>query len=276
MLRTGLLIVCLLVGVGSGRAALEVELGSSSSDHVFGGDTNTLYIRVTNPSRTGVRKELCYRVFQLSRSLRMPVGDVVRWRIVNIPADSSRGFALHLHLPEVRVATGFQVAWFEESKAPAGDFLVTAHARDLLLPLMELIERQNVVLWDQSGELSASFARLGLDINRVKSAEQIEKIGGRMIICFSESITRSDWQNQMGIFEQLNRRNLSVLCFYPQSEFDPGTRVVLHRSKQAGASTLLAPASLIGKLKTARELAEISQLLTCAISNNPLELIGIR
>jgi len=267
----GLWLISSVVGRGG---ASEILMDMVSSAHVFGGRTNNLSFNIWNHGDETLKAELFYQVYQLSHQLETPISPRKRWRSVEVPRESGRQIELKLVLPEVRVRTEFRLACWADEKEIAGDMLLVVQPSDPLEYLRKLSAAGSVAVWDSSGRLFSGLEQLAIPVRALREPDEARAFSGRLLIATAFAAGTDELRERMMLFDQLNQRDVAVVCFYREDRGVIGMPVILFSARGKHAATVLAPRSTFSSIHAAQQQSDLADLIQSALRRNPLTLIS--
>ena len=164
---------------------------------VFSGRPQSVMFHVRNGSDSVHRQEVRARLFQLSSSTAMPVGDTFRWKTITLQPGQTVREKVDLKLPEVRTETRFLLRWMGDEDRLLGLTEFWASPASPLLPLKLITGPQGVGIYDPENDLKKELVRQGIAFTDLATVEKPASSPLTIIIPPSETnrISR-DWLRQ--------------------------------------------------------------------------------
>jgi hypothetical protein len=227
---------------------------------------------VSNAGNNSVTVDVRARVYQVSSSTAMPVGEM-DWKELQLLPGQTIVESAEIEFPEVRTGTRFLIQWLEGESRVMGRTEALVFPTDLLSELKTLAPGATALgLFDPSNVLKPLLSTLELsfvDLDR----DELEHFHGRLAILgpFND-------QTQMGegLARQVKfmaRKGTRVLWIQPPAQTSLSTPLVpsFHTVSEGAGTVIVAQALLIRELKT-RPQSQLNLVHLCRQACEPAPL----
>jgi hypothetical protein len=129
-----------------------------------------------------VEVQLNARLYQLSSSVVMPVGEAQPWRRLTVLGGQTVVESPGVKFPEVRATTRFQVRWEDDAGKVVGQTLVTVYPTNQLEQLAALAGKKPMGLFDPHGRLAVLLKSLNVESADLGQGDRLDYFHDRLAI----------------------------------------------------------------------------------------------
>jgi hypothetical protein len=152
-----------------------------SASNVFGGRESSLPATFRNNQSEPIRLEICYRLFQKSSSITMPVGQK-KWKLVEIPAQQTIVTETQIFIPKVRSATSMALQYSTRDGKILGATELMAYPEDFLTELHSAFSSDAIGIFEPEPKLSPTFLRLKIPFQAIHDRHEVSQFKGKLLI----------------------------------------------------------------------------------------------
>jgi hypothetical protein len=170
------------IGAGATEAWAQLQVSQNGRERVFGGGTQTIFVRWHNAGRAVVEIDIRMRTMQLSSATAAPMNEAP-WKTLRVLPGQTVMETAALAFPTVRAETRFLVQWIGQTNDVLGATEVVVYPTNLLAELEPLVGRDDGALgiYDPQNQLKPLLRNAEVDFVDLENAV-LEDFRGKLAI----------------------------------------------------------------------------------------------
>jgi hypothetical protein len=201
------------------RALAQLQVLPGDGPQVFfSGTGRSVEVMFRNPGDAPLETFLSTRLFQLSSSTAMPVGQSAPWKRLVILGGQTVLEMVPRNFPSVRAATKFEIRWLDETAKSLGHTSVMVYPTNLLSELTEIAGVKPPGVFDPRQQLTPLLRALRIEFIDLNEGQRMETFDGRLAILNSFNADNSGPHTLKKRASMLSARGVNVVLSAPVAE----------------------------------------------------------
>jgi hypothetical protein len=243
-----------------------------ANDHpvcVLGGETQKIAVTFSNPGETKFDAEICTRIFQVSATTMLPLGEK-SWKKLEVLPQQVVLESAALDFPTVKVETKFLVQWLENTNHVVGMTEVWVYPTNLLAELKPLVAGGTLGVYDPRNQLKPLLKNLTMEFVDLENSG-LEHFSGKLAIV---GPFPSKAQVRSGLAEQIKalaKKNVAVVWLLPPLEKGDKLLPSFYSVAAGTNAVVVAQAEMVFHLPE-NPLAQLNLIYCCKLALKPTTL----